>query len=89
MVFSKSGDHVFEKNTIKLHCIKSQSERKNFLHTHQVKMSKTNTKLYEIEYYLEYTFIKVNFEQFPTSNIQRVLFCKFTIQQKSLGTNRK
>ena len=52
-------------------------------------MSKTNTKLYEIEYYLEYTFIKVNFEQFPTSNIQRVLFCKFTIQQKSWGKNRK
>ena len=89
MVFSKPGHHVFEKNTIKLHCIKTQSERKNFRHTHQVKMSKTNTKLYEIEYYLEYTLIKVNFKQFPTSNIQRVLFYKFTIQQKSLGKNRK
>ena len=60
MAFRKSGGHVFEKNTIYLRCIRTQSETKCFRHIHQVKMSKTNTKLHEIEYYLEYILRKVN-----------------------------
>ena len=79
IVFSKSGGHIFEKNTIYLCCIRTQSETKYFRHTHQVKKSKANTELHEIEYYLEYNLRKVNFKQFPISNVQGVLFCKFTI----------
>ena len=45
IVFSKSGGHVFEKNTIYLCCIRTQSETKYFRHTHQVKKSKANTEL--------------------------------------------
>ena len=52
---------------------------KYYRHTHQVKISKTNTEMHEIEYYLEFILIKVNFEQFSTSNIQGLLPCKFTI----------
>ena len=34
-------------------CIRTQSETACFRHTHQVKISKMNTEVHEIEYYLE------------------------------------
>ena len=45
-------------------------------------MSKTNAELHEIKYYLEWILRKVNFEQFLISNVQGVLFFKFTMEQK-------
>ena len=67
MVFSKSEGHFFGKkkcNIVTLY--KTQSETKYFRHKHQVKMSKTNTELHEIEYY------------FAISNVQGMFFCNFT-----------
>ena len=50
----------------------------NVFVTHQIKMSKTNSELHEIELYLKHIVRKVNFEQFPISNDLEVLFCKLT-----------